>query len=55
MSFCLLFPIIGYVFLADGLYGFLRRLGLPILPRANAPLGLFLVVMGLFLKVIGLG
>lgn len=53
MSLCLIFLIIGFILILDGVMGLLIRFGIPIPPNLSAPIGFVFVIISLFLNSIG--
>ncbi len=53
MGICQILIIAGIILILDGLFGFIRRLGIPIPPTYSAPGGFILLMVGIYLTSIG--
>lgn len=54
MNLCLTLLIVGLILLVDGIFGVLRRVGLPIPPQVGAPLGFLLIILSTMLNSFGI-
>jgi len=53
MTLCIILLFLGFILILDGLFGFLRKIGIPLPLKFSAPFGFVLVIISLILDTFG--
>jgi len=54
MKTCVILLAVGLLLAVDGIFGVIRRVGIPIPPQIGAPLGFLLIVLSMMLNSAGI-